>query len=268
MLIGLTVAWYGCALAEASGTLPSDQVLVIGAGTLGLAAAGNLALKSSPGRQEIGGAWPLETRLQHLFAGACTYRKSNFLDHRWGGAVAPAAFGLLLIAVDYGWAKPGRGGNVQDLFLYSSGLLATSGITAVGKGMLPRRRPYVDLCGNNGYGDSSSSQVNARRSFFSGHASTAFFAATYLNKRTRQTMREQLTAKDYGNWSWAPPTLLYALSTFVGYSRIAAYKHYPSDVIAGALTGYLLAELYFSFNSASGESDAPVSSVVTLTIRF
>jgi membrane-associated phospholipid phosphatase len=60
----------------------------------------------------------------------------------------------------------------------------------------------------------------------------------------------------YRDWRWAPPVILYGWSTFVAWTRIQAYRHYVSDVVVGALAGYLIAELFFSLNdNASPDSD-------------
>jgi len=58
-------------------------------------------------------------------------------------------------------------------------------------------------------------------SFPSGHTSAAFQGASFIHNR-------------YG-WKYAVPAYLGA--TFVGYSRVAADKHYVSDVVAGAAIG-------------------------------
>lgn len=58
-------------------------------------------------------------------------------------------------------------------------------------------------------------------SFPSGHTSTAFTLATVLGERYRMK------------------GFFYTIATLVGYSRVALGKHYPSDVLAGAIIGYL-----------------------------
>ncbi len=60
-----------------------------------------------------------------------------------------------------------------------------------------------------------------RTSFPSGHTSAAFQSAAFIHKR-------------YG-WKYAVPA--YVGAAFVGYSRVAADKHYVSDVVAGAAIG-------------------------------
>jgi len=58
-------------------------------------------------------------------------------------------------------------------------------------------------------------------SFPSGHTSSAFALATVMGERYQKKL------------------LAYTLATLVGLSRIYFNKHYPSDVLVGALIGYL-----------------------------
>ena len=66
-------------------------------------------------------------------------------------------------------------------------------------------------------------------SFPSGHTSAAFQGAAFIHAR-------------YG-WTYAIPA--YIGASFVGYSRVYANKHFPSDVWAGAIIG-TLSSFYFA----------------------
>ena len=66
-------------------------------------------------------------------------------------------------------------------------------------------------------------------SFPSGHTSAAFQGAAFIHAR-------------YG-WIYAIPA--YIGASFVGYSRVYANKHFPSDVWAGAIIG-TLSSFYFA----------------------
>lgn len=60
-----------------------------------------------------------------------------------------------------------------------------------------------------------------QHSFPSGHSAVTFASATYLQRR-------------YG-WKWGVPA--YVISTYVGWGRCFAKKHYWYDVLAGAAIG-------------------------------
>lgn len=63
--------------------------------------------------------------------------------------------------------------------------------------------------------------TNERDSFPSGHTSSAVSGAVFMHKR-------------YGFFSAIP---LYLGAIYTGYSRVEANRHYPKDVLAGALLG-------------------------------
>ena len=71
----------------------------------------------------------------------------------------------------------------------------------------------------------------------SGHASFSFYCATFLIMYVRNS---QL-------WSKVTPfiqILLFVLATWISFTRISDYYHYPFDIVCGALTGVGFA-LYF-----------------------
>ncbi len=88
---------------------------------------------------------------------------------------------------------------------------------------------------------------NGERAFPSGHTSTAFQSASFIQKR-------------YG-WEYGIPA--YALAGFTGYSRLNAQKHDGWDVLAGAVVGigstYLFTTPYqrehFELSFKSGDGD-------------
>jgi hypothetical protein len=95
--------------------------------------------------------------------------------------------------------------------------LVTAGATALLKDATNRTRP-------NGVGNSS---------FPSGHASNAASDSTLANRNLNSiTMPEELRMPlQIGN---------IVLATGVGYARVEAGKHFPSDVLAGAALGHFL----------------------------
>lgn len=93
--------------------------------------------------------------------------------------------------------------------------IKTSFYTWLLKASLGRARPCED---EKGFFGPSLTHL----SFPSGHTSTIFALATVLGERYR--------IKKF----------TYLLATFTGISRVLSKKHYPSDVLAGALIGYLI----------------------------
>ena len=82
------------------------------------------------------------------------------------------------------------------------------------------------------------------KSFFSGHSSTTFAAASYLQRETDDALRTW-TALDgqpflRGALRTASASVLYGWAGYVGYSRMRDNKHYLTDVLVGALIGTLI----------------------------
>jgi undecaprenyl-diphosphatase len=96
------------------------------------------------------------------------------------------------------------------------GLIITAAATGVLKQVVNRPRPYER------YNDIYPDEWESGNSFPSGHTALSFSTATTLLLTTRK-------------WYLAAPAFLWAGG--VGYSRIYLGQHYPSDVIAGAITG-------------------------------
>lgn len=105
--------------------------------------------------------------------------------------------------------------------------LSTLMLTDAVKNSVRRNRPFV-------YYDGAPLEVrmeaDARKSFFSGHTSltacNTFFAAKVWNDM-------------HPDSRWAPVVWSAAalVPAYVGWQRVEAGKHYPSDVIAGAVVG-------------------------------
>ncbi len=227
--------------------LEGDEALLIGVGAgVPLLIEHLLPATDSTQRTLIGRPILLDDVITRKLGGGFYVGKSNFLNGTFGSTITPALAGIGIIAGNLTWpeARPGKDA-LQDFHLYHSGLWATAGVTGIVKYAFARPRPFLHY-----FPDSAASHEHnyseSRKSFFSGHASGALYAMTYLNKRTRAIMRQRLSAGDYRDWRWLPPTVLFGWGSYVCWTRIRAYQHYFSDVAVGALTGYLLAELFYS----------------------
>jgi membrane-associated phospholipid phosphatase len=105
--------------------------------------------------------------------------------------------------------------------------LATRGI----KSLAGRERP-------NGSDD---------QSFPSGHASSAFSAATFLARSVDDAVE--------GPWGGIG-YLAYLPAGFVAAHRVTSKVHYPSDAIAGALLGFVVANTVYDAHFGAGEGSS------------
>ena len=142
-------------------------------------------------------------------------------------------------------AQPDGGFQAWRDFFMDSAVIAEATILAAdfnqaAKFLVARERPFVHAL-NPADKSTTSAPADNNTSFYSGHASTSMALAV--------SMAEVASMRKY---EWAPVAwvTLPALSLFTGYLRIAADKHYFTDVTTGAamgaLFGYLVPHLFHS----------------------
>ena len=112
--------------------------------------------------------------------------------------------------------------------IYGESIAATLLLTATTKYLVQRPRPYV--YGENSNNEHASEEPDAHLSFFSGHASTSFTAA--VAGSTLYAAQSDSDAASAALWG----TEL-ALASMTSTLRVRAGKHFPSDVVVGALIG-------------------------------
>lgn len=143
-----------------------------------------------------------------------------------GFALAPiAALGLDALAVQ------GRGGSAREWFddalVISESIVIASDINQIVKFAVGRERPFVHALPAHEKPNTSQPSDN-NVSFFSGHTTLAFAAA--VSSGTIASLKGYRSAP----YIWATGL---ALATTTGYLRIAADKHYLTDVLVGAACG-------------------------------
>jgi membrane-associated phospholipid phosphatase len=136
----------------------------------------------------------------------------------WSNLLTLGAAPILLDAriQGHGWKR-----SAQEILVYSQILAINSGINLWTRSLHVWRRPQTHHPDYNW----DQAKPEAMGSFYSGHASAAFAIATSW----------MLMRKDRGdeNLAW----LGYGLATSIAALRVTAGKHYPSDVLVGALIG-------------------------------
>lgn len=165
----------------------------------------------------------------------CDPSELNWLDRRVAGRWSPRwattsdllRLGLGVVPVVALWVDQGFLNMVNDLVvIYQSALIAASlsGLSSISAG---RGRPYV-------YG--TAAPVETRTSpegalaFFSGHASMAFALSTSTFWTFQRTHRD-------GPIPWIVLGVGTAGATGVAVARVMAGRHFPTDVLAGAVVG-------------------------------
>ena len=115
--------------------------------------------------------------------------------------------------------------------MYLETEILTLGVTEITKNLVGRIRPYA-------YNPDVSLQdkiisSDTRKSFFSGHTSMSFASVVFL---------AHTFAAIHPDSRWKPLIWCAGLSTatLVGVLRVLSGKHYPTDVLVGALVGSLI----------------------------
>ena len=148
--------------------------------------------------------------------------------HTFSGSAGTASTALLVGVIGFagiasldGATPDQRRGHVA---VFANSLAWTLAATDWVKVLVRRKRPVLYTAGAT----AAAEDPNSQRSFPSGHASVAFAAATtYLTmaQRERQPHRVRNAA------------LLYAGALGVSALRVSAGKHFPTDVLGGAVLG-------------------------------
>ncbi len=118
----------------------------------------------------------------------------------------------------------------QISLLYAETMLLTKGITILTKRLVKRPRPFVF----NEHADLSDKLgLSARFSFFSGHTSISAASCFF----TASVFEDFFPDSKWKPYIWGVAMTVPALT---GYLRVAAGKHYPSDVVTGYIVGGLI----------------------------
>jgi len=148
--------------------------------------------------------------------------------------------------------------------MYFQTLLLAEAIPFVSKGITQRVRPFA-------YNDNAplkdKQNRNAKRSFFSGHTTTAFAMAVFLST----------VYSDYNphsEWKTLVLATSLTLASAVGALRYSSGSHFPTDIITGAIVGSAIG-YFIPFVHRKEESNLDVlfginsnGSVINLQYKF
>ena len=140
-------------------------------------------------------------------------------DFFWFGSHAAP---LLLLA-----NQKSRSHLGQIIVLYGEAATINLGVTVITKSLFHRPRPFVF---NPEVIEEMKLKANARTSFVSGHSSMTAMNTFFTAK---------VFSDFYPDSGWKPVvwTAAAVIPAFTGYLRVAAGKHYPTDVMAGYALG-------------------------------
>jgi membrane-associated phospholipid phosphatase len=177
---------------------------------------------------------------------------ANTVSDIIGYGLAPvAAFGSIALAASHDSAL--QNFPVDALIIAEAVALADAAVEIV-KPLAGRERPFVHYLPAEDKAKTAHPLDN-NVSFYSGHASWTFSLAAAAG--TVATLRHYRLAP----WVWVTGL---AIATFVSYSRIAADRHYLTDVLTGGAMGMAIGFAVPYFFHRSSESRAPKVALAAL----
>ena len=111
--------------------------------------------------------------------------------------------------------------------MYGESILITNGLSMTIKDIVQRKRPFIY---NPDAPYKEKKEKDAVRSFYSGHTANAFNSAVFVS-----TVFSDYYAQS--PWRYAVWGTTLTLASTTGYLRYYSGKHYPTDIIAGAIIG-------------------------------
>lgn len=130
--------------------------------------------------------------------------------------------------------------------IYMETISTVFAATEIVKGTVQRTRPFVY---NADVPLSEKQNADARKSFFSGHSSAAFASAAFLTSIYSRYHR----GSDY---SWLVGVGSFSLAAITGYLRYESGKHFPTDILAGAMVGTIIGYVIPKLHEAENKTVA------------
>jgi membrane-associated phospholipid phosphatase len=181
----------------------------------------------------------------------------------WGGApdligiaVVPA-LPLLMYGIDTAallrtgrpWLRPSQMNPHHHLLAYVEAVGWTMLLSGVIKYVVGRPRPYTE--GSLDHPELRQRGSEDNLSFFSAHAAIDFAVGAFVTQDvSRALLRGPLAGSTpvsrFLLGHLLPAMVGYGVPTLVGISRIVDQQHWPSDVVAGGLSGALIAHLVYA----------------------
>ncbi len=258
--------------AEDSGHLSTEEVVGITAGSLGLVGSAYLfkhaLIDTRPRWVDPPG---IDLWFTRTFGADPRPYPRNFMDTDRAAFINILCAGTTIGILNAMEPRFDRPKDIwQSQFLYYTGALTQKGVTDFFKAGVARVRPLSRLVPEVAAQRTKIDYARDKESFFSGHASSAFYSMTFLNHHVRDFMHRRFTASEFDTWNWVSPTVTFTWATVIAFSRVHAYQHYFTDILAGAVVGWAIGELFYAIDDdvrGTGSRSA-TSFPIMISVRF
>jgi len=150
--------------------------------------------------------------------------------HGFNNVLSGTNTALAMVAVPvafYGWSAHEHDTYGKQTVFLAVEAMADVQILAFGMQMIDRRIRPVDVPPHGNYADTwFEAGFFDRKSFPSAHTITAFALADVFTER-------------YPQHRWVP-WVSYGLASTIGFSRLTSQAHFPSDIVVGAVLGFVV----------------------------
>lgn len=146
------------------------------------------------------------------------------------------------------FALPDTRNNFGKIMLmYAETMMICNGLNITTKNIVKRYRPYVY---NNQVPIDNKLTYDTRLSFYSGHTTNAFASATFFT---------MILLNYYTNIpAGIGVATIYTMAATIAILRLVAGKHFPTDVLTGALIGSASAILVIKLHEGSEKDESAV----------
>ncbi len=160
-------------------------------------------------------------------------KETNFLNHYGSfytisGSLTAMILMQRLLMDDSTWHH-----TAYETTVFGVGLMTELGLRAAVKSSFARHRPLLEFADATAV-QTQNAKPNNHLSFYSGHASTAFYTAAYVDQKIGDLLRARNASRLYRALSILS---LYGWASYSAYSRIEIDKHYFTDVFTGGAVG-------------------------------
>ncbi|MCQ2088798.1 MAG: phosphatase PAP2 family protein [Fibrobacter sp.] len=145
-----------------------------------------------------------------------------------GAAVAVAPLVIGGVSWYKGYTNGAEFGTFTLMFVQA--ILFQNGINLATRSLQIWPRPYIYSTSKEGLEAAQNAKGEAYGSLFSGHASAAFTVAVFASEWYDYAFPNATN-------TWLVRTIAFSLAGIESALRVAAGKHYPTDILVGALVG-------------------------------
>ncbi|MCH8012888.1 MAG: phosphatase PAP2 family protein [Candidatus Marinimicrobia bacterium] len=180
--------------------------------------------------------WPSEP----LMGGSTnkSYFQSSVPTSRIYEGIGVVGAAIALVPNNSGWMNQISYRNLKGFFEATS---FASLVTNLAKNIVGRKRPSFDKYPKD-------EEIDSKKSFFSGHASSSFSIATYSSLFVFEHIGNKKNPLHLAGKIFFSASMI-SLASITSYSRVEDNKHFISDIIVGGIVGTTISTFVYVYQN-------------------